>query len=251
MRNMNLASLRSTRRSRRLLLLVGLLCVVFGSLVLTVVLLTKPEGKRPQLGSGRIRVPITSVQKEEELKIPGVVKEEGEEEKSLEGGIPEEEKPIVSESPEPSMVIEESGVGKKVFILGQKEAPKEQEEVTVAEGEGKRPEIEGKEEGKPQVEMVEEPKGLAISEGRLPMGGYTVNIASFKDEGNADQLMKELVEKGYEAFVEKANIPQKGTWYRVAMGRFSSRGEALAFAQGLKEKGVNYSFVRKLKEVKQ
>jgi cell division septation protein DedD len=251
MRNMNLGSLRSPRRSRRLLLLVGLLCVVFGSLVLTVVLFMKPEGKRPQLVGGRIRVPITSVQKEEELKIPGVVKEEGEEEKSLEGGIPEEGKPIVSESPESSMVIEESGVGKKVFILGEKEAPKEQEEVTVAEGEGKRPEIEEKEEGKPQVDMVEEPKGLAISEGKLPTGGYTVNIASFKDKGNADQLMKELVEKGYEAFVEKANIPQKGTWYRVAMGRFSSRGEALAFAQGLKEKGVNYSFVRKLTEVKQ
>jgi cell division septation protein DedD len=251
MRNMNLASLRSPRRSRRLLLLVGLLCVVFGSLVLAVVLFMRPEGERPQLVSKRIRVPITSVQEEEELKIPGVVKEEGVEEKSLEGGIPEEGKPIVSESPEPSMVIEESGVGKKVFILGEKEAPKEQEELTVAEGEGKRPEIEEKEEGKPQVDMVEEPKDLALSEKKLPTGGYTVNIASFKDKDNADQLMKELVERGYEAFVEKANIPQKGTWYRVAMGHFSSRGEALAFAQGLKEKGVNYSFVRKLDEVKQ
>ena len=107
----------------------------------------KPEGKRPQSVSRQIRIPITSVQKEEELKIPGVVKEEGVEEKSLEGGIPEEEKPIVSESPEPSMVIEESGVGKKVFILGEKEAPKEQGGVTVAGGEGKGPEIEGKRKG--------------------------------------------------------------------------------------------------------
>jgi len=63
--------------------------------------------------------------------------------------------------------------------------------------------------------------------------------------------VRELEEKGYEAFVEKASISQKGTWYRVAVGRFSSRGEALAFAQGLKEKGINYSFVRKLKGVKQ
>lgn len=251
MRNMNLASLRSPRRSRRPLLLVGILCLVVGSFVLAAVLFMKPEGKRPQLVSVRIRRPITSVQKEEELKIPGVVKEEGVEEKSLEGGMPEEGKPIVSESPEPSMVIEESGVGKKVFILGEKEAPREQEEVTVVKEEGKRPEIEEKEEGKPQVGVVEGAKGLALSEGKLPTGGYTVNIASFKDKGNADQLMKELVEKGYEAFVEKTNIPQKGTWYRVATGRFSSRGEALAFAQGLKEKGIKYSFVRKLNEVKQ
>ena len=251
MRDINLVSLRSPKRSRRPLLLVGLLCIVFGSLMLTVVLFMKPEVKRPQLVGDRIRLPITSIQKKEELRIPGVVEEEGVEKKPLEGGILEEEKPIVSESPESSMMIQESGVGKKVFILGEKEAPKEQKEVPVAEGEGKRPEIEGKEEGKPQVDMVEEPKSLAIPEGKLSTGGYTVNIASFKDKGNADQLMKELGEKGYEAFVEKANIPQKGTWYRVAVGRFSSRGKALAFAQELKEKGVNYSFVRKLKEVKQ
>ncbi len=61
--------------------------------------------------------------------------------------------------------------------------------------------------------------------------------------------MKELEEKGYKPFAEETNIPQKGTWYRVAVGRFSSRGEAVAFTQGLERKGINYSFVRKLKEV--
>jgi hypothetical protein len=30
------------------------------------------------------------------------------------------------------------------------------------------------------------------------------------------------------------------------VGRFSSREEALAFAKGLQEKGIDYSFVRKL-----
>ena len=251
MRDINLASLRNHKRSRRSFLLIGLLCIVFGSLVLTAVLFMKPEVKRPQLVGERIRLPITSIEKEEEPRIPGVVEEERMEEKPLEGGILEEEKPIVSESPEPSVVIQESGVGKKVLILGEKKAPKEEKEVTVAEGEVKRPEIEGTEEEETQVAIVEEPKGLAVPEGKLPTGRYTLNIASFRDKGNADRLMKELEEKGYEAFVEKANIPQKGTWYRVAVGRFSSRGEALAFAQGLKEKGINYSFMRKLKEVKQ
>jgi len=129
-------------------------------------------------------------------------------------------------------------------VDGEKEAPKEEKEVIVAERGGKRPEIEGKEEEKTQVTMVEEPKGLAIPEGKLPTGRrYTLNIASFRDKGKADRLVRELEEKGYEAFVEKADIPQKGTWYQVAVGRFSSRVEALAFAQGLNEKGINYSFL--------
>ncbi len=234
MRNINLAPSRRQKPSRRLLILVCLFCFVFGSLVLTAVLFMKPEVKRPQLVGERTRLPITSTKKEEEPRIPGIVEKEGTEEKPLQSGILEGKKPIISEPPEPSMVIQDSGLSKKVSILGEKEAPKEEKE-----GE------------KTQVTMVEEPKGLAIPEGKLPTGRYTLNIASFRDKGNADRLVRELEEKGYEAFVEKASIPQKGTWYRVAVGRFSSRGEALAFAQGLKEKGINYSFVRKLKEVKQ
>ncbi len=233
MRNINLAPSSRQQPSRRLLILVCLFCLVFGSLVLTAVLFMNPEVKRPQLVGERIRLHITSIKKEAEPRIPGIVEKEGMEEKPLQGGILEGKKSIVSAPPRPSMVIQDSGLSKKVFILGEKEAPKEEKE-----GE------------KTQVTMVEEPKGLAIPEGKLPTGRYTLNIASFRDKGNADRLVRELEEKGYEAFVEKASIPQKGTWYRVAVGRFSSRGEALAFAQGLKDKGINYSFVRKLKEVK-
>jgi cell division septation protein DedD len=250
MRDINLGPLRSQRRSRRPLFLVGLLCVVFASLVLIVVLFTKPEVKRPQFVEERVRLPMKSIEKEGEPRIPGVVEEEGMEEKPLEGGILDEEKPIVSESPEPLIVIQESGADKKVLILGEKEAPREEKEVTGDQGEVKKPEIEGSEEEKTQVAMVEDRKGPSIPEVRLPTSGYTVNIASFRDKGNADRLMKELEEKGYEAFIEKVNIAQKGTWYRVAMGRFSSREEALTFAQGLKEKGISYSFVRQLKYVK-
>ena len=246
MRDVNLASLRSQERSRRSLLLIGLICVVFGSLALVFALFMKPGAQRPQSVGKRIRLPIMSVEKEEWPRIPGIVEEGGMEEKPLEGGILEEGKPISSESPVPSMVIQENGVNKKVLILGEKEASDEEQEVIIAEREGKRTEIEGKEEEKTKVAMVEESKGLAIPERKVTRGRYTLNIASFRNKGNANRLMKELEDKGYEAFVEKANIPGKGTWYRVAVGRFSSREEALTFARGLKEKGVTYSFVRKI-----
>ncbi len=252
MRDINLAPFRSRKRSSRSFLLIGLFSVVFGSLVLMVVFFMKPEVKRPQLVGERIRLPIKSIEKDEEHRIPGFVEQERVVQRSLEGAILEEEKPIASEVSEPSIMAEEKEEGnKKLFIVDEKEVPEGEKELRVAEGEVKGPEIEGKEEEKTQVAMGEESKGLPIPEGKLLTGGYTVNIASFKDKGNADRLMNDLRGRGYEAFLEKADIAQKGTWYRVAVGRFSSRAEALAFAQGLEEKGINYSFVRKLKEGKQ
>jgi len=120
----------------------------------------------------------------------------------------------------------------------------------VAEVEEKKPEIKPKEEGKPQIAIVEEPKGRAIPEWKLPPGRYTVNVGSFRKSIRAERLMNELKKKGYKTFVTEATIPQKGTWYRVSLGRFPTRGEAQAFARALKKKEGIDSFVRELKEAK-
>ena len=108
----------------------------------------------------------------------------------------------------------------------------------------------GKEEAKPQVAMVGEPKGRALPEGKLPTGRYTVNVGSFRERARAERLMKALKEKGYKAFVAEATLPQRGTWYRVSVGRFPTSGEAQAFARTLKEKERMDYFVRELKEAK-
>ena len=60
--------------------------------------------------------------------------------------------------------------------------------------------------------------------------------------------MKEWGEKGYSVFTEKTIVSQKGIWFRVSVGRFSSREEAQSFARGLEEKGINSYFVRKRRE---
>ena len=56
--------------------------------------------------------------------------------------------------------------------------------------------------------------------------------------------MDELTETGYEAFIMKATIPESGTFYRVSVGRFESREEALALAKELREKKGIDTFVR-------
>jgi len=104
------------RRPRRSLLLVGLLCVVFGALWLMVVFFMNPEIKKPQIVA--VRLPIASIERGEDHTIPGVVRNKGLEEKPLESRMPEEEKPIVSKPSKSAIVIPKRSSDKKVVIIG-------------------------------------------------------------------------------------------------------------------------------------
>ncbi|MBW2121830.1 MAG: SPOR domain-containing protein [Deltaproteobacteria bacterium] len=107
-------------------------------------------------------------------------------------------------------------------------------------------------EAKTRVASVPELSVPPVAEEKpqLPAGRFTVNVGSFRERARAERLMKRLDKAGYDAFVAEATIPGSGTWYRVSVGRFHSRQEALAFAQELKEKqGIDF-FIRKLKKPK-
>ena len=69
-----------------------------------------------------------------------------------------------------------------------------------------------------------------------PKRFYTVQVASMRSPTEAQKFVKYLREKGYEAFYRKVILPQKGTWYRVYVGRFKSLSEARAFGEKLKKK---------------
>ncbi len=246
-----LASLKIQKHSKRSIHFVTLLCLCLGILLLTFLFVMKTEVKRPRIVWERIRFPIPSVGRKSEPMAPGFFgKREGEEK------LPEGGKPSPPNPPEPPLMSSERGMeGEAVIIVGT-EMPNRDEGEKGTESERKGPGISGGvetklPETKPRFAKLEEPKILAIPEQKLPMGRYTVNVGSFREKVWAVQLIMELDEKGYRAFIEETVIPKKGTWYRVAVGRFPSRREAQSFAQGLKERdGIN-SFVRELKEVKQ
>jgi cell division septation protein DedD len=245
------ASMRRQKWSKRSLILVLLLCVVFGVLLLVVISFMKPEEKRPQIVDKRIKPSIETIEREKESTISGIVGRKETEEKPVGEALPEGEKSIVAKPLKSSVAIQERGPKKEMSIPGGEEVPKQEIPVPGAEVEGRKLEIEKREQGKSQVAMVEESKGRAVpAEGKRPRGRYTVNVASFRERVRAERLTKELEKKGYKAFVEEAPISKKGTWYRVAVGRFSSRGEAQTFARTLKEKEKMDSFVRELKEAK-
>ena len=74
-------------------------------------------------------------------------------------------------------------------------------------------------------------------------GRYTVQIAAFQKEEEAKQIVNNLKSKGYPAFIKTAEVPGKGTWYRVRIGTFTARVTAKLYANNLKNLEPSIKFV--------
>ena len=66
-------------------------------------------------------------------------------------------------------------------------------------------------------------------------GKYTIQIASIADLAKAQKTVKQLVEKGFDAYYYVTKVKGK-TYYRVRCGKFSDRAEAVKTALKLQEK---------------
>lgn len=75
-------------------------------------------------------------------------------------------------------------------------------------------------------------------------GNLTVQVGSFKDQGEANDRAARLKSAGAtDARVVKVDIPGKGVWYRVQVGGFASREEAMSYGGQLRSKGVASDFI--------
>lgn len=57
-------------------------------------------------------------------------------------------------------------------------------------------------------------------------GGFQLQVASFKDQNDADKLVEELRHRGHRAFRQAAYVPERGLWHRVRIGPFKTKFEA-------------------------
>lgn len=89
-----------------------------------------------------------------------------------------------------------------------------------------KPEPEVKAE-KPE-EKTGDPKWVLDSLNALskPQEVFRVQVASFKKFEQAQELETRLKKGGYVAFIRAIEIPDKGTWYRVFLGEYTSREQA-------------------------
>jgi cell division septation protein DedD len=107
-------------------------------------------------------------------------------------------------------------------------------------------------------EVVEKPdKGAEIAAGSgerpsapevPPAGTFTITLASFRPKQRADRYVEELKKLGIDAYVWEVNLPEKGRWYRVSVGRFPTLKEAKNYKEELKQKGISGTFITKSTE---
>ena len=57
---------------------------------------------------------------------------------------------------------------------------------------------------------------------------FTLQLSSFREEAEATSFVANLKKKGYEPFIQKSNVEDKGIFFRVRLGGYSSYDEALA-----------------------
>ncbi|MFI5298892.1 MAG: SPOR domain-containing protein [Polyangiales bacterium] len=76
-------------------------------------------------------------------------------------------------------------------------------------------------------------------------GGWQLQVSSFKTQGEADTFVTQLRARGHKAHVQVADIPKRGTWYRVKIGPFSTQAEATKYRSAFEAKEKIPGFVVK------
>ena len=75
---------------------------------------------------------------------------------------------------------------------------------------------------------------------------YYLHVASFRSQKSATDSVKYLKRNNVNTVIRKENIPNKGDWYRVYVGPYSSRSQAEQAARDLKnKKAVSYASIQK------
>jgi cell division septation protein DedD len=70
---------------------------------------------------------------------------------------------------------------------------------------------------------AQQPTGTAAG------GAFTLQISAFQSRAEADRFAAKLRDRHYAPYIVAAEVPQKGTWYRVRMGSFKTREDAASF----------------------
>ena len=70
---------------------------------------------------------------------------------------------------------------------------------------------------------------------------FTIHLYSFQDAEKAYRIALKLSKKGHPVFTAPIQIAGRGVWYRVLIGHFETRKEALASAMELKRRKFRYT----------
>jgi len=100
----------------------------------------------------------------------------------------------------------------------------------------------GKEEAVTERQMREAAK--QPTKPGAPKESYFLQVGSFPNPADADNLKARLALMGMEANVEPANVAGKGVWYRVRLGPYTRVDDINRVRQQLTQNGVEVSLVK-------
>ena len=100
----------------------------------------------------------------------------------------------------------------------------------------------GKEEPVTERQVRESAKQAAKP--GAPKESYFLQVGSFPNPADADNLKARLALMGMEANVEPANVAGKGVWYRVRLGPYTRVDDINRVRQQLTQNGVDVSLVK-------
>ena len=105
----------------------------------------------------------------------------------------------------------------------------------------------GQEEPVSEKELRERTRQAKSGQQNASKDVYFIQAGSFQNPAEADNQKARLAILGYESSVEPANLPDKGTWYRVRLGPYTKVEELNKVRQALAQNGIEASLV-KIKE---
>jgi cell division septation protein DedD len=59
-----------------------------------------------------------------------------------------------------------------------------------------------------------------------PKDSFAVQVYSFKDKARADKALEKIKARGLKAYIIQSDLGDRGVWYRVRVGSFTTEAEA-------------------------
>jgi cell division septation protein DedD len=82
-----------------------------------------------------------------------------------------------------------------------------------------------------------------VPEATSATGAFTLQLGASLNRDDAERQASRLREKGYAPYIVTAEVPGKGTWYRVRMGSFPTKDAATRYLQDFKRETQAEAFV--------
>ena len=74
-------------------------------------------------------------------------------------------------------------------------------------------------------------------------GKWTLQLSAFQDRMEAETFLADIKGQGYDAFIVEAQIPDKGMFYRVRVGRYGTYEDAVAAKTAFERKVKKIAYV--------